>query len=224
MATPKLALVTGGSRGLGKAMCELLSARGVQVVAPGREELDLSSSASIDAFLKTPVAGKIDILINNAGINNPEAIEQISDKNWQETLQINLTAPLKLIQGVAPGMKARGWGRIVNVSSVFSVVTREKRAAYSAVKSGLNGLTRTAAVELAPFGILVNSIAPGYVDTDLTRKNNPPEVLEKIIQTIPARRLAKPNEIVETVAFLVSEANGYLTGQTVVVDGGFSSQ
>lgn len=224
MATPKLALVTGGSRGLGKAMCELLSARGIQVVAPGRGELDLSSSASIDAFLKTPVAGKIDILINNAGINNPEAIEQISDKNWQETAQINLTAPLKLIQGVAPGMKARGWGRIVNVSSVFSVVTREKRAAYSAVKSGLNGLTRTAAVELAPFGILVNSIAPGYVDTDLTRKNNPPEVLEKIIQTIPARRLAKPNEIAETVAFLVSEANGYLTGQTVVVDGGFSSQ
>ena len=127
-----------------------------------------------------------------------------------------------LLQGVAPGMKARGWGRVVNISSIFGVVTKERRGAYSAVKAGLNGLTRTAAVELAPFGVLVNSVCPGYVATDLTRQNNSPADLEKIAATIPAGRLAEPEEIARFVAWLCGEANTYLTGQTILVDGGFT--
>jgi 3-oxoacyl-[acyl-carrier protein] reductase len=139
-------------------------------------------------------------------------------------MQVNLTAPALLAQGLVGGMRARRWGRIVNVSSVFSQVTKEKRAAYSSSKAGLNGLTRTLAVELGPDNILVNSIAPGYVDTELTKRNNPPQDLAAIARTIPLRRLAQTDEIARCAAFLCSEDNTYLTGQTIVVDGGFTCQ
>jgi 3-oxoacyl-[acyl-carrier protein] reductase len=119
-------------------------------------------------------------------------------------------------------MMERRYGRIVNISSIWSVVSKPRRITYSASKSGLNGLTRTLAVELAPHNILVNAVAPGFVLTEMTRQNNTEADLDAICRTIPAQRLAQPEEIAEVVAFLCSEANSYLTGQTLLVDGGFT--
>jgi len=217
----RTALVTGAARGIGAAIAEALRAQDVSVLQAGRADLDLSDAASINAWLGRH-GGAVDILVNNAGINVLNDIEAVTPEDWSAMVQVDLTAPLQLIQGIAPGMRARGWGRIVNVSSIFGVVTRERRGAYSAVKAGLNGLTRTAAVELAPSGVLVNSVCPGYVATDLTRQNNSPADIEKIEATIPLGRLAAPDEIARLVAWLCSEANTYLTGQTILVDGGFT--
>ena len=215
------ALVTGGSRGIGAAIADALREQGAEVLTPERAALDLSDSASIRQWL-TAQDGGIDIVVNNAGINVLDDLEAVTPENWAQMVQVNLTAPLQIIQGVAAGMKERRWGRIVNISSIFGVVTKERRGAYSMVKSGLNGLTRTAAVELAPFGILVNSVCPGYVATDMTRQNNPPDVIKQIEATIPAGRLAEPVEIARFVSWLCSEENTYLTGQTLLVDGGFT--
>jgi 3-oxoacyl-[acyl-carrier protein] reductase len=217
----RTALVTGASRGIGAAIAHELRRQDVRVLDAGRDALDLSDSASVGAWLGRH-GGEVDILVNNAGINVLNAVEAITPDDWQAMVQVDLTAPLLLLQGVAPGMRARGWGRVVNISSIFGVVTRERRGAYSAVKAGLNGLTRTAAVEMAPFGVLVNSVCPGYVATDLTRQNNSPADIEKIEATIPLGRLAAPEEIARCVAWLCSEANTYLTGQTLLVDGGFT--
>ena len=217
----RTALVTGAARGIGAAIADALRAQGVLVLGAGRADLDLSDPASIAAWLGAH-GGGVDILVNNAGINVINDVEAITPTDWAEMVQVDLTAPLQLIQGIVPGMKERGWGRIVNISSIFGVVTREKRGAYSAVKAGLNGLTRTAAVECAPFGVLVNSVCPGYVATDLTRQNNSPADIEKIEATIPAGRLAEPVEIARFVAWLCGEGNTYLTGQTILVDGGFT--
>ena len=217
----RTALVTGAARGIGAAIAEALRAQDVSVLQAGRADLDLSDPASINAWLGRH-GGAVDILVNNAGINVLNGIEAVTPEDWAAMVQVDLTAPLQLIQGIAPGMRARGWGRIVNISSIFGVVTKERRGAYSAVKAGLNGLTRTAAVELAPCGVLVNSVCPGYVATDLTRQNNSPADIEKIEATIPLGRLAAPEEIARLVAWLCSEANTYLTGQTILVDGGFT--
>jgi NAD(P)-dependent dehydrogenase (short-subunit alcohol dehydrogenase family) len=219
--TQRTALVTGAARGIGAAVAAALREQGAVVLEPKRLDLDLSDSASLHDWLGR-YGGDIDIVVNNAGINLLNDLESITPQDWQQMVQVNLTAPLQIIQGVAAGMKQRGWGRIVNISSIFGVVTKERRAAYSAVKSGLNGLTRTAAVELAPYGVLVNSVCPGYVATELTRANNSPADIETIAASIPLGRLAEPEEIARFIAFLCGESNSYLTGQTILVDGGFT--
>ncbi|MDT3674981.1 SDR family NAD(P)-dependent oxidoreductase [Microcystis wesenbergii] len=216
------ALITGGSRGLGAAMASLLEDQGVEVIAPTRDVLDLSRMESIAAYIASEQGKGFDIIINNAGINLLNELTHVKDEDWQIMLQVNLTAPMALIRGFSPYMKAQKWGRIVNISSIFSLVTRENRSAYSATKAGLNGLTRTAAVELAPYGILVNAVCPGYVETELTFVNNSPEQLAAITATIPLQRLAQPHEIAKLVSFLCSEENTYLTGQNLVIDGGFT--
>lgn len=218
------ALVTGGSRGIGAAIASQLKYQGIEVIAPSRQQLDLGSQSSLSAFLADRQYQGIDILINNAGINILSEITEIADQDWQSMLQINLTAPMELIRGLSPYMKSQKWGRIINISSIFSLVTREKRSAYSATKAALNGLTRTTAVELAPYGILVNAVCPGYVETELTFANNSPEQLAAIRDTIPIRRLAAPEEIAKLIGFLCSEDNTYLTGQTLAIDGGFTCQ
>lgn len=218
----RTALVTGGSRGIGAAIVAEFVARGIDVLSPTRQELDLNDTASVNRFLAAHRATIIDILVNNAGINFIQPMEAVTDELWMQAFRVNLDAPFRLIRAFATGMKERAWGRIVNISSVFSLVTRERRAAYSATKSGLNGLTRTAAVELAPHGVLANAVCPGYVETELTRQNNNSTELEQIAAGIPLRRLAQPQEISRTVAFLCSDDNTYITGQLLVIDGGFS--
>jgi NAD(P)-dependent dehydrogenase (short-subunit alcohol dehydrogenase family) len=214
------ALVTGASRGIGAAIASRFREAGASVLTPTRDELDLLSAQSLDAFLDR-LAEPVDILVNNAGINFLSDIIELDFKNLKDTIQVNLIAPLHLIHGLAKSMKKRGYGRILNISSIFGSVTKERRAIYSTTKSGLNGMTRTAAVELAPHGIIVNAIAPGYVDTELTRQNNSEEQLRIISETIPVRRLAQPAEIAEVAEFLCSERNSYITGQVIIADGGF---
>jgi len=167
-------------------------------------------------------AGSVDVLVNNAGINFLKAIPDLDAATWDQMQQVNLAAPLRLIQWVAPFMRERKWGRILNISSVFSLVTKEKRCAYSMTKAALNALTRSAAVEFGPDGILVNSLCPGYVETEMTSKNNSPAELEMIKGTIPLRRLALPDDLARVAGFLCSEENNYITGQAVVADGGFT--
>lgn len=215
------ALITGAARGIGAAIRDRLKQEGFTILTPGRGELNLLSDASIDAYLAS-IERPVDILVNNAGINYLASIEEVSSEKLQAMFQVNLTAPIRLIQGLIPRMKANRFGRIVNISSIFGVVSRERRLLYSATKSGLIGMTRTLAIELAPYNILVNCVAPGYVMTELTRQNNTEEEMERIRKTIPLGRLAEPHEIAEMVAFLCSDKNNYITGQTIVVDGGFT--
>jgi len=217
------ALVTGASRGIGAAIAEKLVQEGITVLAPTRADLDLLSNSSIDSFLRA-LTEPIDILVNNAGINILSGITEVSGSAMQETLQVNLVAPMQLIRGVANVMMDRRFGRIVNISSIWSIVSKKRRLAYSASKAGLNGMTKALAIELAPYNILINAVAPGYVSTELTRQNNSEKEINAIKETIPLNRLADPKEIAEVVYFLCSERNTYLTGQLVTVDGGFTCQ
>jgi 3-oxoacyl-[acyl-carrier protein] reductase len=223
-SSARTALVTGGRRGIGAAIGAEFERRGILVLTPPREELDLSDATSVERYLAAQGAAHqpVDILVNNAGINIINPIENISPESWQTMLQVNLSAPFRLAQAVAPGMRKRRWGRIVNITSIFGIVTRQQRAAYSATKAGLAGLTRTLAVELGRDNVLVNCVAPGYVETELTRQNNSTEDLEKIAATIPVGRLAQPEEIAKLVAFLCGDGNTYITGQVIVADGGFT--
>jgi NAD(P)-dependent dehydrogenase (short-subunit alcohol dehydrogenase family) len=197
-----------------------LQGEGVWVLSPLSNELDLSSSVSIDRYLST-LTQPIDILINNAGINRLGSIDEISSTDFEDVIQINLLGHFRLTQGLVKGMKARRYGRIVNISSIWSLVSRERRMAYSSTKAAINGLTRAQALELAPYNILVNALAPGYVNTDLTKKNNTSVELEAIATQIPLGRLAEPSEIAECVAFLCSPKNSYITGQVIAIDGGY---
>jgi len=215
-------LLTGGSRGIGAAIAAELTRRGHRIIAPSRGEMDLQQRASVEQYIAAHRDEAVDILINNAGINFLQAIPALEQDTWSSMLQVNLNSALQLVQAFAPKMQARGWGRILNISTIFSLVTKESRAAYSMTKAALNALTRSAAVEFGAGGVLVNSLAPGYIDTELTRQNNSLEALAAIRATIPLGRLAEAREIAKTAAFLVSEENSYLTGQTVVVDGGFT--
>lgn len=217
----RTALITGAARGIGAAIKKRLEQEDLFLLTPSRTELDLLSDISIDAFLSS-LKKPVDILINNAGINYLAGIEEVSIEKMQEMSQVNLAAPLRMTQGIIPGMKANRFGRIVNVSSIFGIVSKERRLLYSTTKAGLIGMTRGLAVELAPFNILVNCVAPGYVMTELTMQNNTKEELEIIRNAIPVGRLAEPEEIAEVVAFLCSDKNSYITGQAIVVDGGFT--
>ena len=214
------ALITGASRGIGAAIAARLQGEGIRVLSPFSNELDLSSSVSIDRYLSTLIQ-PIDIVINNAGINRLGSIDEISSTDFEDVIQINLLGHFRLTQGLVKGMKARRYGRIVNISSIWSLVSRERRMAYSATKAAINGLTRAQALELAPYNILVNALAPGYVNTDLTKKNNTSIELEAIATQIPLGRLAEPSEIAECVAFLCSPKNSYITGQVIAIDGGY---
>jgi 3-oxoacyl-[acyl-carrier protein] reductase len=217
----KTALVTGASRGIGEGIARKFREEGAKVLAPARNEMDLSTPEAIDAFLSR-LDVPVDILVNNAGINIPGNLQEISEPDLRETFRCNLDAPIRLAQGLAPGMKERRYGRIVNISSVWSVVCRDSRLAYTASKAALNGVTRALAIELAPSGILVNAVAPGYVDTEMTRRNNTPQEIERVRARIPLGRLSRPEEIAELVAFLASERNSCVTGQVIVADGGYT--
>jgi 3-oxoacyl-[acyl-carrier protein] reductase len=137
---------------------------------------------------------------------------------------INLTAPLLLIKHFAPMMARKSWGRIVNISSIYGLISRPGRGAYSSSKAGLNGLTRTAALEYAEAGILVNAVCPGFVETDLTRQNTTQAQIEVLRQQVPLKRLGAPEDIASAVFYLGSDQNTFVTGQTVVADGGFMAQ
>lgn len=218
------ALVTGGSRGIGKAIAERFRRVGYEVITPTHEESDLSSIASVREYVTQNKHLEVDVLINNAGQNKVRTIEDLSIEEWQQILTTNLTSPFILIQHATRYMMARRWGRIVNISSCYSLVSRSGRSAYSASKAGLNALTRTAALEYAGFNILVNAVCPGFIDTEMTRQNNAPGQIADLCKQIPMQRLGTPDEVADFVFYLGSEQNTYITGQTLIIDGGFMSQ
>jgi 3-oxoacyl-[acyl-carrier protein] reductase len=220
-ADRRTALITGGSRGIGLAITKRLRLDGIEVIAPTRTEMDLLSGASINAYVRS-LKQPVDILVNNAGINIIAPLAGITDGDLQDTMQIDLFAPLRLARLLAPPMMERRYGRIVNISSVWAVATKAGRLMYSTAKAGLGGMTRTLAVELAPYNVLVNALAPGFVNTELTRRNNTEAEIEAIGKTIPTGRLAEPEEIAEVAAFLASDRNSYVTGQLIMVDGGYT--
>ena len=220
MESKKTVLLTGGSRGIGKAIFNEIKDK-FNVLTPSREELDLSDLNSIDNYFKT--SADIDILINNAGINIIKEIESILDEDIQQVNTVNLVAPLKLIQNCVKFMKTKKAGKIVNISSIWGVRSKEKRTLYSATKFGLIGQTKALARELGEYNILINAICPGFTATDLTMQSLSKEELKNIQDEIPLKRLATPSEIAKSVKFLISDDNSYITGQTLVVDGGFTA-
>jgi 3-oxoacyl-[acyl-carrier protein] reductase len=216
----KRVLLTGGSRGIGKAIYDELKEE-FEVIAPARSELNLTSMESIHNYFQAEP--KFDILINNAGINIIKEIENILDEDIEKINMINLVAPLKLIQYCVKNMKQNRFGKIVNISSIWGVKSKEKRTLYSGTKFGLIGQTKALCQELGEYNILINSICPGFTATNLTMESLSKEELGDIQKQIPLGRLASPKEIAKSVKFLVSDENSYITGQTLVIDGGFTA-
>ncbi|MEI6694884.1 MAG: SDR family oxidoreductase [Bacteroidota bacterium] len=216
----KTALITGASKGIGKAIANIFKKNGIECIQPTHDEMDLSDPSSIHNYIAT-LKVKIDIIVNNAGINIIAEHEFIDNTLFDEMLQVNLKAPLQIVQGLSAQMKQNYYGRIINISSIWSQISKEGRLAYSSAKAGINGMTRALALELAPYNVLVNAVAPGYVNTDLTKQNNSIEQITSITTNIPMLRMAEPEEIAELVYFLCSDKNTYITGQVIIADGGY---
>lgn len=232
----KTAVITGGTRGIGKAIVDLLIDFGCEVIYTGTKkedknladkkifiQLDFTKPASIKAFLdKIKALPKIDILINNAGINIIEPIDEVSIDNWNKVLNVNLTSAMILTKEISKKMKQNTFGRVLNLSSIFGISSRPKRNAYSATKAGLIGLTKASALDLAPYGILVNALCPGFTSTELTTSILSQKEIDELNLQIPLGRFAETQEIAKTAVFLCSDVNTYITGQTIVVDGGYT--
>lgn len=228
------ALVTGGTRGIGQAIAQALLAHGATVVVTGRKAIsspekrlsclvvDFSRKENVEQFCQIITTMKFDILINNAGINAIGPFDEIPSGVFDRIHDVNVRAPFRITQTLLPHMKSSGWGRIVNISSIFGIVTKTHRASYSTSKFGLRGLTAALAAEVAAQGILANCVAPGFVETDLTRQILTPDQREELSQTVPMKRFAEPKEIASLVLWLSSRDNSYVTGQTFVIDGGYT--
>jgi len=228
----KKALVTGGTRGIGRAIAAKLLDQGCEVVYTGRsdktpllgatfQKVDFLDTASCETFLSQLRLMDFDILVNNAGINRIAPFAEIPLKDFDDILHVNLRIPFQITQALISGMAGRGWGRIVNVSSVFGHVSKAHRASYSASKFALDGMTAAIAAEYAKQGVLINCICPGFITTELTQDVLGKEGMKAIAETVPMLRLGKPEEIANAVSFLCSPENTYMSGQTMVVDGGF---
>ncbi|MBT4732055.1 SDR family oxidoreductase [Candidatus Woesearchaeota archaeon] len=215
----KKVLITGGSGNIGSSIVRKFSSDEYEVFSPSHQDLNLSNVSSIkDYFYHN---NDFDILINNAGINEISNFHDFSIESIQDAVMINLTSPALLSKYVLPHMVKNEWGRIVNISSIYSKISRPKRALYTMTKSGLDGLTIGLANEYAQKGVLVNSILPGFVDTELTRKNNNSDEINKLcLERIPVGRMSTIDEVSDFVYHLGSSRNTYITGQTIAVDGG----
>lgn len=217
-------LITGGSRGIGNEIVELFKEKGYTVFCPTRDELDLSNKSSVEEYINNNKDTGINIIINNAGINHINYLDSLDEQDVYEMIEVNLLSALRLIKGFAPYMREIQFGRIVNIGSIWDVISKPGRTGYSITKHGINGITKTLALELAKDGILVNTVSPGQTMTELTKKNNDERAIRQMEKDIPIGRLAKPSEIAKAVFFLANENNTYITGQELVVDGGLSVQ
>ena len=227
------ALVTGGTRGIGRAAAERLRDEGAAVTVTGtRPEstppegcdfhaVDFTDRAATIAFAGTIKDEGYDILVNNAGTNRVGPFHELALEDFELVMQVNLVAPFLLCQAALPGMKSKKWGRIVNISSLWGVVSKEQRSAYGASKFAIDGMTASLAAEVAGEGILANCVAPGFIETDLPKKFFGVEGLAKLGATVPVGRVGQVGEVAALIAFLASPENTYLTGQNVVIDGGY---
>ena len=216
----RVVLITGGSRGIGKSIADKFKSKGFQVLIPSRNEMNLADNSTIESYCSS-IKCEIDVIINCAGINTIATLNELKDLDLGSMIQIDLFAPLKIIQCLNGKMGNTRTGYVVNISSIWSFVSKEGRIGYTAAKSAINGVTRTLALEYATNNILVNSVAPGYVNTELTKQNNSETEIANISSLIPLKRLAEPEEIANLVYFLSSEDNTYITGQTIIIDGGY---
>ncbi len=241
----KVALVTGGNKGLGKAMARGFAESGADVVIASRHESELkialdeilAGTGRRGAYFVADMAvredvkklarsalermGKVDILVNNAGMNAPQPIDEITDETWDKVVEVNLNSVMGLTREIVPQMKSRRWGRVVHISSVLGQVSKEKRNAYSATKSALMGLARASALDLGPYNVTVNCIAPGPFLTDMPMSILSDAEKQVFAERTALGRWAQPRELVGPVLMLCSEAGGYVTGQTIFVDGGW---
>lgn len=217
-------LITGASKGIGKATAEIFAANGYEIEAPSHQELDLASPDSVAQYTEKMKEVPLDAIINNAGINEITSLEHAESGTIEAMIQVDLLGPLYLLRGTIPRLKMSGSGRIVNIGSIWAVVSKAGRTLYSAAKNGMHGVTNALAIELAPDGILVNTVCPGFTMTELTRKNNSEDQIREISGTIPLKRMAQPEEIAKAVYWLGSRENTYITGQKIVVDGGYTIQ
>jgi len=240
----KVALVTGGSKGLGKAMARGFAEAGADIVICSRKEEELKPALaeildgtdSRGAYFVTDMTqrdqvvklaadalaemGQVDILINNAGSNVPEEIDEITDENWDRTVELNLTSCVILSRELVPQMKERGWGRIIYISSIMALGSKAGRSAYSGTKAALVGLTRANALELGTHGITVNCLNPGPFLTDLPASVLSKAEQEHFAQRTAVKRWGDPRELAGPALLMASDAGSYITGTTLVVDGG----
>lgn len=238
----KVALVTGASRGIGAAIAEQLGAAGAIVIGTatsksgaqkisarlqelgikgGGRVLNVTDADSVSALLKgvQEEFGTPEILVNNAGITKDNLLMRMSDDEWFDVINTNLSAIYRLSKAVLRGMMKNRWGRIVNISSVVGAMGNPGQTNYAATKAGVAGFARSLAAEVGSRGITVNTVAPGFIDTDMT-KVLPDEQKQMLLSKIPLGRLGKPEEIAAVVAFLASDAGGYISGETIHVNGG----
>jgi NAD(P)-dependent dehydrogenase (short-subunit alcohol dehydrogenase family) len=230
----KTALVTGGTRGIGKAIAIELDAQGATVVITGTKLdyisndsvkyicVDFKENVSLEKFLHSIKNMQIDILINNAGINKIGPVSELKVDDFEMVQKVNVTAPFMLCQTVLPGMRDNKWGRIVNISSIWGKISKAHRAPYSSSKFAIDGLTAAIAAEVAVDGVLVNSVAPGFIDTELTRSVLGVEGMKQLVSQVPIQRIGTPEEIALFVTWLVSPENTYISGQNIAIDGGFT--
>ena len=239
--TGRVAIVTGAARGLGRAAAARLHERGAFVIVNVRDAnraadvarslgpraIGIAADVAADdgpASIGTQTLdrfGRIDILINNAALPLTTRFEAITDAEWRQAIEVNLTAPFRLIQAVLPAMKAQQYGRIVNISSTAGrMVSTLGGAHYTASKTGLLGLTRAAAKELGKYGITVNAVCPGMIDTELTRESAAPDVLDRLAASFPVPRLGTALEVADLICFAASENAGYITGAALDINGG----
>ena len=232
----KRILITGASRGIGDGIAKRFSTQGAFVVGTATKkpeedqgfvnewiEADFSCNESFANFSKCISAMEgFDVCINNAGINIIKPMENVSSEDYFRIQKINLEAPYLISRSVVNGMKQRGGGKIINIASIWGCVTKKHRTLYSTMKTGIIGMTRALAVELASVKILVNAVSPGFTMTDLTKNSLSDEQMNSLTKDIPLGRFAEVDEIASIVTFLSSEQNTYLTGQNIVVDGGYT--
>ncbi|MEK7410656.1 MAG: SDR family oxidoreductase [Actinomycetota bacterium] len=232
----KKVFISGASRGIGRAIAELFVAEGAIVLGSATSSkndlasIGVNESIIADFSLRSDIERcaqfvrqhRPDIVINNAGINNPSLFEEIDHDEFLKIQLVNVFAPMVLCQAAIHGMRENGWGRIVNIASAFSKVGKEHRAPYSASKFALDGLTLSLAIEHSAAGILANCVSPGFIDTDMTRRILGDEGIRQMLKSVPIGRLAQPYEIAHLVLWLSSPENTYLTGQNIAIDGGFT--